>query len=696
MRIFFEPSSSTDNKKLTLENDGIELMDTVFTPKQCEYIWNETETFMMAREQSLENINILPSNGYKTHNIHNYFDLGGVPAVTFLIIQRLAETFAKKILKPINESIINSDNLHLACSVEGFDFQRPEDDTPEKVIIQFPSNNDYSDCIRMRIQITPGQLNKSCFAFHKSGVFYRPFDDDAIRPGQLIFFKSNRSYSKITIKGSKMLAFYVTCWQHPDRRFYKSKYNIGSLSSYNSLYIKIKNNRLTTYDLEMVRFSPLCANKSVNFQFRKELKLHLMYYKHPIFDNDLLARLFGFNDAQYQRKSLLYCEETNNADKFFTNMVDHPKILEKIRQELYCTYNNLKRKLDFEPPNTIITTTISSDPEPPPSKKQAVQEPIPDCQPIASEDVMTSIKICQKEDMYHDYSTDDDDDVHQIIIPEPVHFKTLRLCCSSFYNTLTILYKLTGINIFGLMIDEIESGKFQYNRTTNTNDPVTDLNSFDTMIRVENDTKMIGENIILTIYEDVKRDMNLVRTRIIEFTVLSTNVTGILYALLDFFRNIRHILHPQTGFINRELVIRGHFEKWTHTFYDNIVVHPKMTFSNDDIYHVFRNFTSEDERMILIIEDTRVLKNLDTVLERIGLENPNDPYYKPMFLISEFIKEYGICTNYVNADRNSCLNNYKTPRIESFMKQFENRLYYKVFQYYTIDESINEMLCLLE
>lgn len=690
MHIRYEHSSSIDNKNLTLKNDGIELIDQIFTPQQCQYIWNETEKFMMTREQSLKDTNVKPRNGYKIHNTHNYFDFGGVPAATFLIIQRLAEIFANKILEPIDPSIINSDNLHLACSIEGFDFQRPEDDTPEKIITQFPPCDKYSDVIRMRIQITPSQLNKSCFAFHKSDNIYRLFDDDTIRPGQLMLFKSNRSYSKITVKGSRMLVFYVTCWQHPDKKVYKSGYNIGCRSLCDSLYTKIRNSRITTYDLEMVRLHPLCANKSENFPFKGEIQSHMMYYKHPIFDTDILARLFGFNDVQHQYKSLTYEEKKNDVGNFFTNMVDHPKTIEQIRQELYYRYKSLKRKLDFEPPNSIITAI--SDPEPLPSKKQAVHEPIPDCQQIASEDVMTSIKMYQKEDMYYDYSTDEDEDVRQTIVPEPVHFKTLRLCCSSFYNTLTILYKLTGINIFGLMINEIESGKFQYNRSTNTNDPVTDVNSFDTMIRVENDTKMRGENIILTVYEDVKKDTSLIRTRIIEFTVLSTNVTGILYTLLDFFRNIRHILHPQTGFINRELVIRGHFEKWTHTFYDNIVVHPKMTFSNDDIYHVFRNFTSEDERMILIVEDTRVLKNLDTILERIGLENPNDPYYKPMFLISEFIKQYGVCTNYVNADRNSCLNNYKTPRIHSFMKQFENRLSYKVFQYFNINESINEMI----
>lgn len=697
MHIFFEPSSSIENKNLTLKNDDIELIDQVFTPQQCQYIWDETEKFMMTREQSLKDTNVKPRNGYKIHNTHNYFDFGGVPAVTFLIIQRLAEIFANKILEPIDPSIINSDDLHLACSVEGFDFQRPEDDTPEKVVNQFPPCNNYSDVIRMRIQITPGQLKKSCFAFHKSDNIYRPFDDDTIRPGQLIFFKSNRSYSKIIVKGSRMLAFYVTCWQHPNRRFYKSGYNIGSLVLYNSLYTKIRNNRMTTYDLEMVRLNSLCANRSVNFQFRDDIKSHLMYYKHPIFDTDLLARLFGFNDAQHQRKSLSCEEKKNGADKFFTNMVDHPKTIEQIRRELYYRYNILKRKLDFEPPNNIITTNTSAV-EPPPSKKQMVQIDtiIPKTnilsKMMASKDVMTSIKICQKEDTsYHDYSTDEDEDVGQMIVqqpvePEPIHFKTLRLCCSSFYNTLVILSKLTRSNIFNYTINEIESGKFQYNIMTNTNDPVTDLNSMDTMIRVENDTKITEGEIILTVYEDVKNGTSLVRSPVIVFTVIPTTVKY----LPDFFRTIRHILHPQTDFINRELVIQGHFSKWASTLYDNIVIHPNMTFSEKDTFRAFRNFTSEDERMILIVDDIRIFFNLDTILERIGFENPNDPYYKPMFLISEFIKEQGIFTNYVNAIRDT------RSRLDLFMKQYEKRLSYKVFQYDNINKSINEMLCLLE
>lgn len=364
-------------RKLKLCSDGVELPNKpLFTPAQCEYIWNETSKFVKNRETSLNDTNLKKDNGYLIPNIRNIFHLGGKPVIGFLVMEAMARWMADFMGTTVDKII---------CSIDGFYFQESEDVRSDVKIHHMNFHTDAplhkkprSGVIQSLVQITPGEKNGSCFTtFLGSNNYvydtvansseyskeFNPislsdinrikdkygdpvvFDNDDLPPGQMILFYSDMVHSARHSSNSKRLVYYVTCWQR-EKTEHSIEVNIIPKRRQKTISSAYVNSRLTGHNLCMFDLSPTVHFQKNADEIKKIMKEKMLYYLHPDLDTDLMARLVGFEnleDLRNNRERLI----TNIVSRHFDNVQTQLKTMAEVRVELYGSYNRLKRKLVF-------------------------------------------------------------------------------------------------------------------------------------------------------------------------------------------------------------------------------------------------------------------------------------------------------------------------------------------------------------
>lgn len=707
---------------LTIGKDGVKFLPPIFTPAQCDYIWNETEQFIQSHENNLEDKGVPKYNGYYTPNVKNHFTCIGLPAVAFLIIEEIAKIFSK-CLNPVNPDIIQTDNLGLLCSIEGFDFQRPDDyiscQSIEHFRYKMTNKNTYaidSKVVRCCIQITPGQQDGTCFsAFLKSDIDNPVlFDNKTILPGQLILFNEKIIHEKTILPKSRHLMFYVTCWQQYGL-YYKSNINRLPHSLNWHLKDKIINNRLTSYNLHIQPLNNINHRTKKYYKSRDIYINNMIYSKHPKLDTMLLCSLFEIYNLSYLEQDHYSYVKTKPTTRYFKNVVSQSKSLPQVRQELYALADSIcKRKLsdciqtsEFDPPTKRLaiddgssTSTIEKQMTGDSSKKTTNGVSIDTLYESFDDDDDVSIDVSYKS--FNDVISIDtegnplDDDIISIDTEDESFddkiltsvstindqkFKTAKISCASFYIAILIIYKFTQSQLFVPLIKEMESKGFTLNEDANCHEPSTDLNSVYSMIRVENDCNIGKDMITITLYKD--KPISPGRLDIQSYIIFDKSISVTNNdEIIEFFRDSRipyfiDNKEQDALFYQSEIVIRGQFDKWKLENM-NLVIHPKMDFSETEIYHAFRTFNNEYDQMFLMVYNKETLSKMNDILDDISFNNPHDPDYKPAFLIPEFLREYGSCLNYMNDDDRDTSS---TPLDKYLRTHFTNRLVYYSFRY---------------
>lgn len=644
--------------KLTIEEDGVEIFSKpLFTPKQCEYIWNETESFVLESEKSLEKFNTLPvNNGYRIPNDHNMFNILGLPTVAFLVIEEMAKIFADFLQ---HKCIQNSSRVvKMVSSIEGFYFQREEDTIP--YTCHFDINKTSSPIIRGMIQITPNQLEKSCFSAvigsHKSSIDKditekKPhdtlsmsqiesivqqndkmidFDNDTLLPGQAILFRSDMLHAFKHVNSCKRLVFFVTCWQKPCSGYQlpmlKSRFNIP-VSKNNTTNVRsyFKKDRTGCYEMNsLYHYDNIVNYKNQSPQNKLCIRNNMRRYSFPLIDSDKLARLFGFEGLHGIGKKYKSLSNIRMIESVFMNTRHPSKQLPQVREELYETYNNTKRKLDFSPIEYIE----------PPYKKQSIQS--------GTESSTESINNTSDTDIDEDIPstssntiTSTDGQSHsEINTFEPLNstipttrsllehkncsHSKIRILRKDLYTALITFHQHVHSEIFSSLITKLEKQMPAYlNNTLEYR-----LNDINTTIQITNDKKMTPRSLCLKFFRNKNTD---------EDAILECNMTEDSQMMVTCFERILEILEnndtlhsdSQLGIYTPMIEIQCNSSRWALSE-SIVIICPNMDFSEQRVYMSLRTFENNNEKILISVDDL-----IDQTLEKMEFENIDlkDVYY---------------------------------------------------------------------
>ena len=379
-------------KNLTLKDNGVQILPKpLFTPKQCEYIWNETVEFMNHNSIHVPATNKTekPYTKIIAHSDRNFFGACGKPVVGYVIMTDM--------LKVISETtgIPPSD---LVCSLEGFFYQNgdcKQKDTELKFIIDEHVNKTYDKYMtRCFLQVTPSQKGHSCFTsfvrddtnndsekdicsiitrqyttkktrtlstsdieilekLHGKPVI---FDNESISAGTVFLIDSNNVPTNKIAAGSKRLVFYFAFWRK-DLTLYP--FIVEKTMNLRYAYIL---NRMTHHAIHIVQFPNTCSNRSGFYTTTQ-------YFEHPKLDTDQMAQLLGFKDLEDVEKKRSKIERKHKhikpISKIFSHVRSHEKTLTIVRKELDESYNRLKRRVVYD---SIVEEHIPT----PETKKQCL------------------------------------------------------------------------------------------------------------------------------------------------------------------------------------------------------------------------------------------------------------------------------------------------------------------------------------